>query len=124
MGVHYMHERCILHRDIKAMNIFLRFQNQIKIGDLGLAKQYTRKAEELSIRLANSTVENFEIEATRQVGTPYYLAPELFSPEGKYSPKSDIWAVGVILYELVCQHKPFSGKDFDELKEKVLNESF
>lgn len=107
MGVHFMHERCILHRDIKAMNIFLRFQNQIKIGDLGLAKQYKRKADELLINLGNKKVDDFEIEASRQVGTPYYLAPELFSEEGKYSPKSDIWAVGVILYELVCQRKPF-----------------
>lgn len=102
MGVHYMHERCILHRDIKAMNIFLRFQNQIKIGDLGLAKQYRRTADELLIQLADNKADDFEIEASRQVGTPYYLAPELFSSEGKYSPKSDIWAVGVILYELVC----------------------
>lgn len=64
------------------------------------------------------------MDSSRQVGTPFYLAPELLSEAGKYSPKSDVWAVGVILYELICLKYPFQGKDFDDLKIKIVNEPF
>ena len=84
------------------MNIFLKNGNQIRIGDFGLAKQDSRFST-----IAVRKCEDFEIAASRQVGTPFYLAPELFSPGSFYSPKSDIWAVGVILYELLCLKYPF-----------------
>ena len=57
--------------------------------------------------------DRFEIENTSKVGTPFYLAPELISPneqDGKmhpYTPKSDMWALGVILYEMCALRKPF-----------------
>lgn len=57
------------------------------------------------------------------VGTPFYLAPEIW--EGKpYTDKSDIWSLGVILYELSTFQKPFLAADVDDLKEKVLREKF
>ena len=110
-----------MHRDIKSLNIFLKGANQIKLGDFGLAKQY-KNDHKIPIEKANN--KNFELTSSRQVGTPFYLAPELFSPEGKYSPKSDIWAMGVILYELICLKYPFQGKDFDDLKQKILHDQF
>lgn len=57
------------------------------------------------------------------VGTPYYLAPEIWR-EKKYSKESDIWALGVILYELLHYKKPFPANDKDELIEKVYNKPF
>ena len=57
------------------------------------------------------------------VGTPYYLAPEIWR-EKKYSKESDIWALGVILYELLHYRKPFPANDKDELIEKVYNKPF
>ena len=60
-------------------------------------------SQELVIEKRETALDqDFEIEQTSQVGTPFYLAPELFDREGAYSPKSDMWAVGIILYELLC----------------------
>lgn len=61
-----------------------------------------------------------DLEVSR-VGTPFYLAPELWKTP-KYSPASDIWALGVILYEICCLSYPFPATEMDELEQKVLNE--
>lgn len=58
---------------------------------------------------------------TTRVGTPFYLAPEIWL-NGNYSDKSDIWALGVILYELTHLAKPFTSESIEELEVKVLNE--
>ena len=57
-----------------------------------------------------------------RVGTPFYLAPELWEKPMKYGKKSDIWSLGVILYEMCCLEYPFPATKMDELKEKVLND--
>ena len=57
---------------------------------------------------------------SERVGTPYYLAPELWKTN-TCTKKSDIWAVGVILYELCCLQYPFPASELDELEKKVLN---
>ena len=64
-----------------------------------------------------------EEEDENPVGTPYYLAPEIWK-EKKYSKESDIWALGVILYELLCFKKPFPANDKEELIKKVFNNPF
>ncbi|OWR47598.1 serine/threonine-protein kinase Nek8-like [Danaus plexippus] len=88
LGVNYIHQLDIIHRDLKAENILLTGKNGliVKIGDFGISKM-------LASAKKTSTV----------IGTPYYLAPELC--EGKpYDTKSDIWALGCLLYEM-CTHK-------------------
>ncbi|XP_022126242.2 serine/threonine-protein kinase Nek8-like [Pieris rapae] len=88
LGVNYIHGLDIIHRDLKAENILLSGKNGVlvKIGDFGISKM-------LASAKKTSTV----------IGTPYYLAPELC--EGKpYDTKSDIWALGCLLYEM-CTHK-------------------
>lgn len=79
LGVHYLHQRGILHRDIKSLNIFLKNANTVKLGDFGLAKQFKPDAEQY-VPVNDG---HFEMTSSRQVGTPFYLAPELFSEEGK-----------------------------------------
>ena len=80
----------ITHRDLKGSIIFLSNDHRVKIGDFGISK------------VAEQTVQ-----ASKSfVGTPYYLSPEMV--EGKnYSAKADIWALGVILYQLCTLKLPF-----------------
>jgi NIMA (never in mitosis gene a)-related kinase len=92
LGLNYLHTFKILHRDIKSMNIFLAKDNQVKIGDLGVARQLTQ---------TNAMAETV-------VGTPYYLSPELCE-EKPYNHKSDIWSLGCVLYELCTFRYPFEA---------------
>lgn len=89
LGLYDIHSMKILHRDLKSANVFLTKPSadsryQVKIGDLGVAKLL-----ESSTAFANTIV-----------GTPYYISPELCA-DLPYRDKSDVWALGVIIYE-VC----------------------
>jgi len=103
VGLDYIHHKKILHRDIKALNIFLTKDGDIRIGDLGVAKI-----------LADSV--NF---AHTMVGTPYYLSPEMCE-EKPYNEKSDIWALGCVLYELCVQKHPFQAHSQGTLILKII----
>ena len=94
----HIHDRKILHRDIKTANIFLHRPDPrgfpvVKLGDFGISK-----ALDQTSALAKS-----------QVGTPYYMSPELCEAK-PYSYKSDVWAVGVVLYELATLKQPFCSR--------------
>ena len=84
LGLFHLHKNNIIHRDLKSLNVFLTKDFTVKIGDMGAAK----------------IVENpSESNLKSKVGTPYYLSPEICKNQF-YSNKSDIWALGCILYEL------------------------
>ncbi len=90
-GVRYLHEeRNMIHRDLKPDNLLISSNGTIKIGDFGLSKDF----------------ENSKQYASSQVGTYCYMSPEIIE-NGKYDFKSDIWALGVILYELCALKRPF-----------------
>ena len=95
-GLNYLHEKNIIHRDLKSANIFLTKNGTIKIGDLNVSK------------IAKVGM------AYTQTGTPYYASPEIWLDK-PYDYKSDIWSLGCILYEL-CQLKPpFRGTSLKNL---------
>lgn len=85
LAMKHCHDRKILHRDLKAGNIFLTKSGIVKLGDFGIAK------------VLSNTVEK----AVTIVGTPYYLSPEIIQ-NSPYSFKSDIWSLGVLLYEMIA----------------------
>ncbi|KAI9137076.1 kinase-like domain-containing protein [Paraphysoderma sedebokerense] len=93
----------ILHRDIKPDNVLLDDKNNIKLGDFGL-----------------STVVSNPIEEMRKtwVGTPFYMSPELIN-ESTYNTKSDIWALGCLIYELCALHPPFQADSHPGLAMKI-----
>ncbi|NP_766049.2 serine/threonine-protein kinase Nek11 isoform X1 [Mus musculus] len=94
LGVDYMHERRILHRDLKSKNIFLK-NNLLKIGDFGVSRLLMGSCEL----------------ATTLTGTPHYMSPEALKHQG-YDAKSDIWSLACILYEMCCLDHAFAGSSF------------
>lgn len=107
LGLEHLHRVKVLHRDIKTMNLFLFDEKSIRIGDLGIA------------RVLSSTT-TF---AHTVVGTPYYLSPELCE-EKPYNSKSDIWALGCVLYELCALKKPFDATNPGALILKILRSTY
>lgn len=102
-GLKHIHDRNILHRDLKTQNIFLTKDNKIKLGDFGISKILNSEND-----LANTFI-----------GTPYYLAPELCENKG-YNQKSDVWALGCVLYEMTTLKHAFNAKNIGSLILKIL----
>ncbi|KAE8277276.1 Serine/threonine-protein kinase Nek5 [Larimichthys crocea] len=103
LGLKHIHDRKILHRDIKAQNIFLTNGGmKVKLGDFGIA------------RMLNNTMEL----ARTCVGTPYYLSPEICESR-PYNNKTDIWSLGCVLYELCTLRHPFDGSSLRQLVSKI-----
>ncbi|EPY32717.1 protein kinase [Strigomonas culicis] len=107
LAVQYIHDRRILHRDLKTPNVMLMKHGLIKLGDFGFSRQYE---ESVSTNVGNTFC-----------GTPYYLAPELWQRQ-PYSYKAEIWSLGVIAYELMMLQKPFPAHDFNDLMQRVCRE--
>ncbi|XP_067655033.1 uncharacterized protein [Haliotis asinina] len=107
MGVQYFHSKKILHRDLKTENIFLTKKNVVKIGDFGISKTL------------DSTIDV----AKTVVGTPTYLSPEVCQ-DIPYNSKSDIWALGCILYELCALCTPFDAPNILSLFYKIVKADF
>jgi len=102
-GIQYLHQNGILHRDIKAANIFIDAEGCLKIGDFGISKVLRPGA----------------MQAYAQIGSPYYVSPEIWKKKG-YDTKSDMWAIGCFLYELIALRPPFQAKDMDGLSAKIM----
>ncbi|XP_072928818.1 serine/threonine-protein kinase Nek4 isoform X1 [Hemitrygon akajei] len=103
MALQYLHEKQILHRDLKTQNIFLTKSNIIKVGDLGIAR----------------VLEHQHDMASTLIGTPYYMSPELFCNK-PYNHKSDVWALGCCAFEMATLKHAFNAKDMNSLVFKII----
>merc|ERR1719162_2568021 len=103
LSLKHIHDRHILHRDLKPGNFFLSKNGDMKMGDFGIAKV-------LDCTLAV---------VRTQIGTPYYLSPELCQ-EKPYTTPSDIWAMGCILYEMCALKTPFEGSSIAKLVDNIV----
>ncbi len=100
----YAHHHGIVHRDIKPANIMLLDDFQVKVMDFGIARLETASMTRSNVAL----------------GTPYYISPEQL--EGKPADKrSDIFSLGVVVYELLTRQKPFQGENISSLMYRILN---
>lgn len=96
LSIKYIHDRKILHRDLKAQNVFIAKDGTIKLGDFGIARVLEK---------------TFQLCRT-QIGSPYYLSPEIC--EGRsYNSKTDIWSLGCILYELCTLRHAFNAANMN-----------
>ncbi|XP_063748126.1 serine/threonine-protein kinase Nek1 isoform X3 [Eleginops maclovinus] len=107
LALKHVHDRKILHRDIKSQNIFLTKDGTVQLGDFGIA------------RVLNSTVEL----ARTCIGTPYYLSPEICENK-PYNNKSDIWALGCVLYEMCTLKHAFEAGNMKNLVLKIIRGSY
>ena len=107
LAIKHIHDRKILHRDIKSQNIFLTKNGQVKLGDFGIAKCLNQAQDK----------------AKTYVGTPYYLSPEIINSQ-PYGFKSDIWSLGVLLYEMCALKMPFDASNLPQLYIKIINCSY
>ena len=112
----YLYDYNIVHRDLKPQNILLTDPYTIKITDFGLARN-TTSLKPSSIARNISDQDLF----STFCGSPIYMSPELLNRES-YSSKSDLWSVGVILYELITGNPPFLAKNIQTLVQKVNTE--
>lgn len=103
LGLHYMHTTKVLHRDLKTQNVFMLGNGRLVLGDLGISK------------VLDGTMDF----AQTCIGTPYYMSPEIFKNK-PYSFKSDVWALGCVLYELTTLNHAFDANSLNGLATKIV----
>lgn len=109
-GLAHIHEQGVLHRDVKTANIFVTASNDLIIGDFGVSK--------VGILAESTSAVDFEHDGTC-IGTPYYLSPEIVLGR-PYGPKNDVWALGVVLYEICALQRPFDGINIHVLAQQIV----
>lgn len=106
MALSYLHKQDIVHRDIKPENILYDpIEKTIKLIDFGISRRYRRRG----VLFDMWTI----------TGTLYYRAPQMFS--GGYRQGVDVWATGVLLYEMICGHTPFESEYHSQTIENIRN---
>ena len=107
LGIYYLHNNNIIHRDLKSANIFIDNENKAYLGDYGVSKI-----------LGSVTITG------TQIGTPYYMSPEIFN-RNNYDKKVDMWSLGCILYEMIVLDNPFvRSKSMYTLCRKITSGNF
>jgi serine/threonine-protein kinase len=101
LGLECAHNAAVIHRDLKPANIMLTSYGEVKILDFGLARD---------MELGQTITKTGET-----IGTPYYMSPEQFTRMGQLDERSDIYAFGMIAYELVAGKPPFKEGAYHEI---------
>ena len=107
LALKHIHDKKIIHRDLKSGNVFLMKSGLVKLGDFGIAKGF----------------QNTMDKAKTMVGTPYYLSPEILENK-PYDAKSDIWSLGVLLYEMMTFKMPFNANSLPMLSVKIMRGNY
>lgn len=107
LGLKYLHNNNIIHRDIKCGNIFLNSGDSVVIGDLGSSKIINQQT----------------LNCTNNVGTPYYMCPQIMTNQ-EYSKDADIWGLGCFLFEIITFKPPFTANTYAILSRKIQNKQF
>lgn len=102
LALKHVHNNNILHRDLKSQNIFLTSKAIVKLGDFGIAK----------------VLDATDDQAKTQIGTPYYLSPEICESK-PYGRASDVWSLGVVLFELAALEMPFQAPSLPMLVQRI-----
>ncbi|KAJ4296289.1 class II myosin [Kalmusia sp. IMI 367209] len=107
-AIKYLHQRNIVHRDLKTGNLFLDGEMNVKVGDFGLAALLVSQSDYGAIR------------RTTMCGTPNYLAPEVLEKTGKgHDEKVDLWAIGIMMYTLAVGRAPFHSTKREDIYRKL-----
>ena len=109
-GLSYAHRHGVIHRDIKPDNVLFQDGHAV-VADFGIALPHLD--EDTPSRMTESGV---------SLGTPYYMSPEQAAGQREVDPRSDIYALGVVLYEMLAGHPPFTGTNVQTVFRKVLSE--
>jgi eukaryotic-like serine/threonine-protein kinase len=112
----HAHNRAIVHRDVKSSNVVITHEGRIKLLDFGLAKRFS--GDELSD--ATTRAETTLTQSGTILGTLAYMAPEQLRAQPADA-RSDIWAVGIVLYEMAVGIRPFDGKTAYELSSSIFH---
>ncbi|MDF1661546.1 MAG: protein kinase [Planctomycetota bacterium] len=105
----HSHSKSIIHRDLKPANVFLTANGRVCLGDFGLA---------LIMGEGPHREEDGRVGIQVVVGTPAYMAPEQFRRPNGVDPRTDIYALGIVLYELLCGERPFLSDNVKELQKE------
>eukprot|EP00928_Gymnodinium_smaydae_P019236 TRINITY_DN1735_c2_g1_i1.p1 TRINITY_DN1735_c2_g1~~TRINITY_DN1735_c2_g1_i1.p1 ORF type:complete len:859 (+),score=196.49 TRINITY_DN1735_c2_g1_i1:232-2808(+) len=103
LALRHIHGKHVLHRDLKCQNIFLMKSGVVKLGDFGIAK----------------VLDHTAAQADTMIGTPSYLSPEVCDNR-PYGIKADVWALGIVLYEMLALEPPFKGNCLAALVVKIV----
>lgn len=107
-AMHYLHSNRIIHRDLKPLNVLLDEKFYPYVCDFGISRCFSKE-------IANA----IQMEMTGCVGTPYYMAPELFNPDAVYGASVDVYAYGMTLYQMISGKIPWLGFSFTQIMNKV-----
>ncbi len=123
MALKHAHDHGIVHRDIKPGNILVSRKGEIKLADFGIASG--EESEPVMEHKGSTSVPDGDLTgAGTMLGTPSYMPPEQFADSSTVDKRADIYAVGVMLYEMLTGVKPFASRTIPETIEKIRKGAF